>query len=369
MNLNAIQILSGLGGPPLWKVSLLASLPLLTNGVSSYLLVPLSISIGRRPVMIACGTMAWTGGFWAGWSTTLNSHIVARCFQAIGAGAVEALIPLIVQDLVFIHERNRAMSSIWAAQGLIIVSLGIASPVIVATIGWRWVYFISSAMAIATWAAMLAFLPETRWTRSAAELSGQAVFALHYGEMRPALDRRLPPRTLWTDVGVLTNGVEHGEALRSMAATARTALFPTVLWAVAVSALFISVFNAAGQTASAVLIAAGWRFKLLGLALLPVVVATPFVWLLGGYVADAVSNGAARRNAGRREPEAHLLNLILPLGMGVLGCILFGYAAQNVTTVFWFIFLMGIFFIALGFLVANTVLSVYVVESYPQWAG
>jgi MFS family permease len=188
VNLNPLALLAGVGGPPLWKVSLLASLPLLTNGVSSYFLVPLSISVGRRPVLLVCGLMAWTGGIWAGFSKNLESHIAARCVQAIGAGAVEALIPLIVQDMIFIHQRNKAMSAIWSAQvrnkhcqlappanisfkGLIIVSLGIGSPVIVANLGWRYLYFITSGIAIVAWLALFVFLPETRWTRSKEELS------------------------------------------------------------------------------------------------------------------------------------------------------------------------------------------------------
>jgi MFS family permease len=116
VNLNPLKLLAGLGGPPLWKISLLASLPLLTNGISSYFLVPLSIAVGRRPVLLACGVMAWSGGFWAAMSRSLDSHIAARCVQAVGAGAVEALIPLMIQDLVFIHQRNRAMSFVWSTQ-------------------------------------------------------------------------------------------------------------------------------------------------------------------------------------------------------------------------------------------------------------
>jgi MFS family permease len=116
VNLNPVKILNGLGGPPLWRVTLLTSLPLLTNGISSYFLVPLSIAVGRRPVLLACGVMAWVGGLWAGFSQSLDSHIAARCLQALGAGAVEALAPLIIQDIMFIHQRNRAMSSMWAVQ-------------------------------------------------------------------------------------------------------------------------------------------------------------------------------------------------------------------------------------------------------------
>lgn len=125
ITLDPIKILAGLGGPPLWQVSLLASVPLLVNGLSSYLLVPLSIAIGRRPVLLLSGFLAWTGGLWASFSQGLPSHLAARCFQGFGAGAVEALIPLIIQDMMFIHQRNKAIASVGASQGFLIVSLGI----------------------------------------------------------------------------------------------------------------------------------------------------------------------------------------------------------------------------------------------------
>lgn len=59
-----------------------------------YFLVPLTIAIGRRPVLLATGAMTWCGGFWAGYSHSLNSHLAARAFQGLGAGAVEALVSI-----------------------------------------------------------------------------------------------------------------------------------------------------------------------------------------------------------------------------------------------------------------------------------
>jgi MFS family permease len=151
--------------------------------------------------------------------------------------------------------------------------------------------------------------------------------------------------------------------------TVRTMFFPSIIWVIGVNSAFVSVQNAAGQTGTSVLIAAGWKFRNLGIAVVPIIVATPFVVLLGGYVADKVSNAVAKRNGGRREAEAHLLNVIFPLLCGIAGCLMFGYAAQNIKTTHWSVLLGGIFLIALGFLTANTVLAVYIVESYPQWAG
>lgn len=98
------------------QVSLLATIPLLSNGFATYLLVPLSTAIGRRPVLILTSTLSWASGFWAGASTSLTSHIAARVFHGLGSGAVEALLPLIVQDMMFIHQRNKAVAAIIAAQ-------------------------------------------------------------------------------------------------------------------------------------------------------------------------------------------------------------------------------------------------------------
>ena len=116
LDLNPVALLTTTGGQPLWKISLISSLPLLPNGLSSFLLIPLSIAVGRRPVIIVCGLLAWVGGLWAGFSRSLDSHLAARALLGLGAGAVEAWIPLMVQDLVFLHQRNRAISSIWAAK-------------------------------------------------------------------------------------------------------------------------------------------------------------------------------------------------------------------------------------------------------------
>lgn len=115
--LNPLAVIpAGVVPPSLQKVSMLATIPLVTNGIASYFLVPLSIAIGRRPVLLLTAVLAWSGGLWAGLSTSLNSHLAARALMGLGAGAVEALIPLIVQDMVFIHQRNKAQSAIVSSQ-------------------------------------------------------------------------------------------------------------------------------------------------------------------------------------------------------------------------------------------------------------
>lgn len=177
------------------------------------------------------------------------------------------------------------------------------------------------------------------------------------------------PRTNTTDFGLFTVPSAWTRAKRSVWDTIKTCLFPNIMWVILVNSIFISAQGAAGQVGSAVLIAAGWEFERLGLAVIPVVIASPFVWLFGGFFADKISNWHARRNGGRREPEAHLLSLILPLLCGIAGPILFGYAGENIDTTPAIVLLIAIFLIGFSFLTANTLFSVYLVESYPGYAG
>lgn len=167
---DPLQLLSSLGGPPISKVNLLSTLPFLVNGIASYILVPLSIAYGRRPIILFSGVMAWAGGIWAGFSTSLDSHIAARAFQGFGAGAVEALIPLILQDMLFINQRNKAFSLVSAGQGLFIVAIGLTSPLIVVKLSWRWIYYITAGTGLLVWIAMIFLVPETKYNRSPEEL-------------------------------------------------------------------------------------------------------------------------------------------------------------------------------------------------------
>jgi len=367
--LNPLAVVPpGVRPAPLDKVALLVTVPLLTNGVASYFLVPLSTAVGRRPVILFAAVCAWVGGLAAGFSNSLTGHIAARAVQGLGAGAVEALIPLIVQDMCFIHQRNKAMSAVLASQGIVLLSLGIAAPYLAAKFTWRYIYFITSGLGVLAFLLLCAFVPETRWTRSKEELSGQKIWPLRAGQNRPDVDEATyGPRTLWTNIGFFQLGFEFRKAGVSMLNTLRTMLFPVIVWGVLANSVFIIAVQAAGQITSFVLLSQGWRFQYVGLANIPFFAAGVMVYLFGGPLADRLSNAVTKWNGGGREPEHHLANLVFPFISGVAGCFIYGYAGQN--NLHWAITLLGFFLIVFGFLTTMTVLNVFVVESYPMWAG
>ena len=150
----------------------------------------------------------------------------------------------------------------------------------------------------------------------------------------------------------------------------KATIFPNVLWCIALAAAASAANSASQQVASGVLIGGGWEFESLGLLVVPIVAACPLVWLFGGYLADIVSNALARRNAGRREPEAHLVNLLVPIVVGLAAPLVFGYTAQNAgeSMATWTV-LVGVFLLQFSSGTVGTVLSVYLVESYPNFAG
>lgn len=310
------------------QLALLATIPMLSNGVATYCLVPLSMGIGRRPIMLLTATLAWISGFWAGGSANLTQHIAARVFHGLGAGTVEALIPLIIQDFTFLHQRNKSIAAVFAAQGPMIVLFGIISPWISVNYTWRYVYYITSAIGIIAWVGLIAFVPETRVVRSKEELAGQHIYPMVPGEDRTRLDfKTYGPRTRWDDWGLFNKGWEWRAAANDVVATFKTMVFPAVVFATLLQTVSGLTMGATGQVISFALLAAGVPFELTGLSNLPNILATVLIFLIGGVGAEKVTQWISKKR-GSREPEYQLPNLILPTILSVVGAMIFAVANQ-----------------------------------------
>ncbi|KAH8895251.1 major facilitator superfamily transporter [Thozetella sp. PMI_491] len=348
--------------PPIWHTFLLGSLPLLAMGLSNIFLIPLAIAIGRRPVIIMCGLCAISGAVWAGHSQSLNSHIGARCLQGIGAGTVESLIPFIIQDIVYAHQRNTAISGVFAAQGTIIIALGIAAPYLIIDLSWRWVYFVTAAGAGFFLIGVILFMPETRWHRTKEELEG-------IPRQEPE-DRVYAPRTWRYDLALQHGPREWRKGINACYDSLRTFFYPHIFFVTMLNSGTVASTFAASFTITPHLVGVpyNWPFMSLGFCLLSVLIAAIFVAALTGSAADWVANFFAKKR-GRRLPENQLINLILPTASGIVGTILFGLGGSYPDDYPWPVFLLGLGMMAFGALGTNTIGAVYVLESYPQLAG
>lgn len=149
--------------------------------------------------------------------------------------------------------------------------------------------------------------------------------------------------------------------------TLKTTFFPAVVWSILTNSIFLITTQAAQQLGSFALLAEGWEFQWTGLSVVPFVLAAIMTFLISGPFAERVNNMVARRRNGVREAEFGLLNMILPFVAGISGCFVFGYAGQS--AVHWSVILLGLFLILFSFLCTMITINVFIVESYPQWAG
>ncbi|KAK6221892.1 hypothetical protein LQW54_001112 [Pestalotiopsis sp. IQ-011] len=334
-NINVLDLLSTLEAEmPLWRVNLLATLPIIVNGAACFFLVPLAEAVGRRPVLLICGVATWAGGFMAAASTSFGYHLAARCVQAFGVGAVEALIPLILQDIMFIHQRGKVLATFAASQSIFLVIFGMI------------------------------------WERTPDELAGKEVYPLQWGETRPRLDAdKYGPRTKRTDYAIFTTPPRWRNFWQTLKATLRCARFPVVVWAVLLCSAIAGAAVATHQTTPPLLLAAGWKFTLVGLADLSVILAGPFTWLLSGLLGDHLGNWLARRRGGRREPETLLLNIIFPCVLVLAGFSLYGHVADRIQSMSSILLLLGGFLSVWGYSCIFVTMQAFLLESYPNYAG
>ncbi|KAK1991323.1 major facilitator superfamily transporter [Colletotrichum falcatum] len=361
-NTDPLKYLSALpSAPPIFEIYLLASLPVLVIGLSNLVLVPMAISAGRRPVVLTTGILAIVGCVWAGNSRSLPSHLLARCVQAVGAGTVESLIPFILQDMIFVHQRNSWISGVFAAQGIIIIVLGVATPHIIIELSWRYMYFITAAGAAFFLVGVFFFMPETRWQRTRAEMNGVPRDETGYNHS---------PRTFKYNIAIFNGEMQWRKGWDAFIDTLRTFFYPQIFFITMLNSVMIACAFAAGYTVAPALLTApwSWDFLLLGLSLLPILIAAIAVALVTGKAADWMANRIAKKR-GARLPENQLVNLIIPTIFGIIGSVIFGLAGSNQKDYSYFTFLTGFGMMAFGFLGANTIGAVYVLECYPHLAG
>ncbi len=116
---------------------------MLTTTVTVPIYGKLADLYGRRPVMLAAIVLFLIGSMASGQARTMGQLIAFRAIQGIGAGGMQPLALTIVGDIFDIKERAKMQGifgAVWAIAGLIGPILG---GVIVATLSWRWVFYVN----------------------------------------------------------------------------------------------------------------------------------------------------------------------------------------------------------------------------------
>lgn len=110
-----------------------------------------------------------------------SGHLAARTIQGLSTGATESVLPLMLTELTFLHQRSKAFALYWTMQTCLSGALNIASSYIVASLGWKWYYGVF-AIAVGVGLVFAIFGAfETRFARPATNIDGVVVLTDDYG--------------------------------------------------------------------------------------------------------------------------------------------------------------------------------------------
>ncbi|GLA16184.1 hypothetical protein AnigIFM62618_002753 [Aspergillus niger] len=158
--------------------------------------------------------------------------------MSIAAGTCEALCPIIVQEIFFLHERGRVIAAYSALQTVGTAALIVASPYIASAshLGWRWWYGIFGCVGAVIAVLSIIFVKETKYERSNAALKGEGIecdgsLVRVTTSTKRVLDViNQPPRGFMRDMAPWSGNPQWWLTVRCLKQMCQVIVFPNVFW-------------------------------------------------------------------------------------------------------------------------------------------
>ncbi|CAG8947894.1 unnamed protein product [Penicillium salamii] len=367
--------------------------------------MPLAIAVGRRVVLLICTLILVMGTVLCITAESYEWHLGARMLIGFSAGQSEALVPMITQEVFFLHERAKYLMVQQTVQVILTTIWTLfASPIAGAITPQGW-YGLGAGLAGLQFFVALFLLPETKYDRNLSAYqeftrnpnqpgndiegsdSGKPVVLCKH---RPALDFvHYQPRTWKSDMRLWIGKPEWYKAadvlkvyhsIRRRQNTANVNIpqqtfelffFPNVFWALCLNGLTLGVNVAMGTTYGTILTAAPYNWPDTSASYVncgQIVVALIALPLLGTG-SDRLIRRYAERNGGVHEPETRIIPLVLPIIVGTFTIILYGQGAAHPDKYHWFVYVWAMSAYYFAFVGANIVAITYLLDSYPARAG
>ncbi|KAM0347673.1 hypothetical protein ACHAPU_004687 [Fusarium lateritium] len=391
---------SGLGSvaPELYKlyrnddpkrISDLLTYPTLFMGIGNLLSMPLANAIGRRPVFLFSLLLLVASGIWCACSTSLTSHIAGRNIFSLAAGQSEALAPLIVQEVHFLHEHGVKLSYFVGVQNTLTAALFTATTYIVPKIGLNWWYGIMSIINGCTLILSFFLLTETRFDRPedategavhlkldkngnvATEGTNEVLYQVTTRQGVVLQPEKFGARTWRDDIRLFHGTADWKSTALFYKDVARSLILPPILWIFILNGAFLGLYIHQASTFAVILVQPPYSFspELLGyvqlVQVLDCLIAVPIL----GYGSDFICRFMSRRRNGVFEPEYRLLVLIIPAAAAIISAVVYGRAAASPNDYHWMAIVAPYHLGFFAFLGANLVGITFVMDSYPNKSG
>lgn len=345
------------------QVVLLITLPTLCIGLGNYIILPLSLAFGRRPVFLVAMVILLASTIGAATQNSYNGHLATRIIQGLSTGASESLLPLMLSEVTFLHERSRIFGLYWMVQNALSSILNLSASYLNSSLGWRWYYWIFVITVSVGIVIAYLFAFETQFTRPIASLDGQLIVTDEFGVTHIVPDSEaqeflanlqasgINPAAL--DPSSPSDGAAVSERksylqlirpwskphphpvrviLRSWMQMVVSLLSPGLLYAVLTSAVVLGCAVAISLTYDAVFLGYGWPAKDIGLINIGGVIGALLGMLYCTFSAEPFVLWMAKRNRGVHTPEHHLLTLAPPAVIGFAMLFLYGWTAEGGST-------------------------------------
>ncbi|ORY08808.1 major facilitator superfamily transporter [Clohesyomyces aquaticus] len=350
------------------RVTDLLTYPTLFMGIGNLISMPMCVAIGRGLVFLGTLVLCVASSIWCANAKSLTSHIAGRDVFSLAAGQSEALAPMIVQEIFFLHERGRAVAwFVGIENGLVIPN---------PKLGLRWWYGIIAIINAALFVLAFFFLYESKFDRPSDAKSGEV--HLKFNE-RGEVDKEGQQETIATwgqrtwrhSIKIFHFKPNWWSTVEVYKETAQGLVIPTMFWLLLLNGAYLGVYVYHASTFAQVLASPPYLFKnqWLGLVQLTQVVAATLIVPLLGYGSDFVVKLMSKLHRGVYELEYRLLTLALPVVLMIIACTIYGCAAEELTHWPWIAIVLTYYLGFFAFKGANMVGITYLVDSFPSKAG
>ncbi|KAI7084341.1 MFS general substrate transporter [Hortaea werneckii] len=366
----------------------LTTYPSLVMAFGSFLILPLSIVFGRRPVLLGCCLLVTGSTIGAAKSTTYQAHMACRILQGVATGATESVLPLIITDISFLNERGLLFGAYWGTQNLINAIFTITVSFLVADTTWQWFYWLLLILAVVGTLMVFFIVPETRYYRSPQAIDGQIYHTDEFGVTQAfsvADAERLglptdaspdeadvPKLSYWQTLRVFYTPAPGALklGLGTFAKMISAMSSPAVVWAVLATSISLGVGISMTLTYGTILTGDfGWSEASVGLVNCGIFPASLFSMFFAGYLGDKLNLSLAKRRGGVHKPEDSLVSLFFPTLVSAIGIIIYAPTAQRPETHSYWGIIMGWTLYEFGFIVALITATHFAAEAYPQNPG
>ncbi|KAJ9142982.1 Major facilitator superfamily transporter [Pleurostoma richardsiae] len=367
----------------------LLTYPTLFMGIGNLLSMPLCVAIGRRPVFLISLVVLVASGIWCACAKDLGTHIAGRDVFSLAAGQSEALAPMMVQEIHFLHERGNRVAWFISVQAIGTAAMFLATTYIAPAWGISWWYWIITIVNGAILVLAFCFVVETKFERPHDANDGNV--HLHFDEQGNVIQKggremvyrvttaenhvlepeKYGPRTWRHDLKLLHSKPEWRAMLTFYKETGQGLVLPTILWLILLNGAFLGVYVFQSSTFGTILTAAPYNFKSgwLGFIQMAQIVDCLVMLPILGYGSDFIAKMMSRQNKGLFEPEYRLLTLIIPTIAAVISCVIYGRAGAHPDVWSWSAVAVPYTVCYFAFLGVNLVGITYAVDSFPEQAG